>query len=62
MLDEEEREDKAMKDRFKQKWNRTESRKLTESLRAEVNKFQGIVDTATKVHKQNSIYMYMYIM
>ncbi len=62
MLDEEEREDKAMKDRFKQKWNRTESGKLTESLRAEVTKFQGIVDTATKVHKQNSIYMYMYIM
>lgn len=49
MLDEEEREDTAMKDRFKQKWNRTQSSKLTESLRAEVTKFQGIVETATKV-------------
>ena len=49
MLDEEEREDCAMKDRFKQKWKRTESSKLTESLRAEVAKFQGIVETATKV-------------
>lgn len=49
MLDEEERDDSAMKDRFKQKWGRTESGKLTESLRAEVAKFQGIVETATKV-------------
>ncbi len=49
MLDEEERDDCAMKDRFKQKWKRTESSKLTESLRSEVAKFQGIVETATKV-------------
>ena len=49
MLDEEERDDRTMKDRFKQKWKRTESAKLTESLRGEVAKFQGIVETATKV-------------
>ena len=54
MLDEEERDDKAMKDRFKQKWNRTESPKLTDALRGEVTKFQGIVDTATKVLTENT--------
>lgn len=48
MLDEEEREDTAMKDRFKDKWSRTSSSKLTQSLRGEVNKFQNIVETATK--------------
>lgn len=48
MLDKEEREDTTMKDRFKDKWTRTSSSKLTQSLRGEVNKFQNIVDTATK--------------
>ena len=49
MLDEEEREDRTMKDRFNEKWKRTSSSNLTESIRNEVAKFQGIVETATKV-------------
>ena len=49
MLDEEEREDTAMKERFTAKWGRTASDKLTESLRGEVAKFQQIIDNATKV-------------
>ena len=48
MLDEEEREDTTMRDRFKEKWKRTSSSKLTQSLRGEVNKFNNIVETATK--------------
>ena len=48
MLDEEERDDTAMKDRFKDKWSRTASSKLTQSLRGEVTKFQNIVETATR--------------
>lgn len=36
-----------MKERFKEKWTRTPSNKLTTSIRAEVNKFQNIIDTAT---------------
>lgn len=49
MLDEEERDDRTLKDRFKDKWKRTGSNELTQSIRAEVAKFQGIVETATKV-------------
>ena len=49
MLDEEEREDTAMKERFTTKWKRTSSNQLTESLRAEVAKFQQIIDNATQV-------------
>lgn len=49
MLDEEERDDRTLKDRFTNKWNRTGSKDLTQSIRSEVAKFQGIVETATKV-------------
>ena len=48
MLDEEQREDTAMKDRFKDNWKRTSSSKLTQSLRGDVSKFHNIVETATK--------------
>ena len=36
MLDEEEREDTELRERFKDKWGRQASGKLTESLRKEV--------------------------
>lgn len=48
MLDEEEREDTELRDRFKDKWNRQPSDKLTDSLRKEVFKFKGILDNATR--------------
>eukprot|EP00112_Aurelia_sp_Birch-Aquarium-sp1_P025588 Seg858.7 transcript_id=Seg858.7/GoldUCD/mRNA.D3Y31 product="Programmed cell death 6-interacting protein" protein_id=Seg858.7/GoldUCD/D3Y31 len=48
MMDEEEREDTQMRDRFKEKWNRTPSKKLTEQLHAEGNKYLSILDNATK--------------
>ena len=48
MMDEEEREDTQMRDRFKEKWSRTPSNKLTEQLRAEGNKYLSILDNATK--------------
>ena len=47
-MDEEEQEDTQMKERFKEKWNRTPSKKLTEQLRAEGGKYMSILNNATK--------------
>ena len=48
MLDDEEREDAALKERFKDKWSRQLSRSLNESLRKELDKFRSILDNATR--------------
>ena len=37
-----------MKERFKERWNRTPSKKLTEQLRAEGAKYLSILNNATK--------------
>ena len=54
VLDEEERDDTALRERFKDKWNRMPSAKLTESLRQEINKYNTFLTTARdadgKVH------------
>lgn len=42
MLDEEQRDDTELKDRFKEKWTREPSSKLTETLRKEVMCYSGI--------------------
>ena len=47
-MDEEEREDTLMRDRFKDKWTRTPSRKLTDQLRVEGGKYKTILDNAVK--------------
>ena len=47
MMDEEERDDKQMRDHFKERWNRTESSKLTVQLREEGGKYRNILDNAT---------------
>ena len=45
-LDEEEREDTALKERFKDKWDRMPSGKLTEELRAQVTKYRTHLQSA----------------
>ena len=45
-LDEEEREDTALKERFKDKWNRMPSTKLTEEMRTQVSKYQAHLQSA----------------
>lgn len=52
LLDEEEREDTALRDRFKDKWSRQASSKLTETMRKEVEKFKGILDAATQADQK----------
>lgn len=45
-LDEEEREDTSLKERFKDKWNRTPSGKLTEEIRTQIKKYQTHLQSA----------------
>ena len=52
LLDEEEREDTALRDRFKDKWSRQASSQLTETMRKEVEKFKGILDAATQADQK----------
>ena len=47
MLDEEERDDKQMRDHFKDRWTRTPSAKLTGQLREEGTRYRSILDNAT---------------
>ena len=52
LLDEEEREDTALRDRFKDKWARQSSSQLTETMRKEITKFKGILDAATQADQK----------
>ena len=52
LLDEEEREDTSLRDRFKDKWNRQSSSQLTETMRKEITKFKGILDAATQADQK----------
>lgn len=45
-LDEEEREDTSLKERFKDKWNRMPSAKLTEEMRTQVGKYRAHLQSA----------------
>ena len=47
MMDDEERDDKQMRDHFKERWTRTSSAKLTVQLREEGSKYRHILDNAT---------------
>lgn len=47
MMDDEERDDKQMRDHFKERWTRTPSAKLTVQLREEGSKYRHILDNAT---------------
>ena len=46
MMDEEERDDKQMRDRFKTKWTPKPSAELTVQLRQEADKYRGILENA----------------
>lgn len=67
MLDEEEKDDKQMRERFKEKWNRMASDKLTAPMRSEIARYKTIVDNALKAdaivrEKYNNNRNYMIIL
>ena len=48
MLDEEERDDTQLRERFKEKWTPKPSAELTSQIRQEATKYQGILQNAVK--------------
>ncbi|XP_065185382.1 programmed cell death 6-interacting protein-like [Sycon ciliatum] len=51
-LDTEEQEDEKLRARFAGKWNRTESKKLTDNFRQEINKFNTFLSSARSADEQ----------
>lgn len=52
VLDEEEQEDDKLRTRFAGKWNRTESKKLTENFRKEIGKYNTFLTSAKSADAQ----------
>ena len=48
MMDDEERDDTQMRDRFKAKWTPKPSAELTVQLRQEADKYRGILENAVR--------------